>query len=84
MLDDHRQVKVINGIPKVPEGARFKGSDGGQRHGDSAVAFCLAWNAAAFQALKTGRTRWWLAQGAQATLWMTGLVELAMNMIHII
>lgn len=51
MLDDHRQVKVINGIPKVPEGARFKGSDGGQRHGDSAVAFCLAWNAAAFQAL---------------------------------
>lgn len=45
VLDDHRQVKVVNGIAKVPEGARYKGSDGGQRHGDAAIAFCLAWNA---------------------------------------
>jgi phage FluMu gp28-like protein len=45
ILDDHRQVKVVNGIAKVPEGARYKGSDGGQRHGDTAIAFCLAWNA---------------------------------------
>ncbi len=49
VLDDHRQVKVINGIPKVPDSARYKGSDGGQRHGDAAVALCLAWNAAANQ-----------------------------------
>ena len=46
VLDDHRQVKVVNGIAKIPEGARYKGSDGGQRHGDAAVALCLAWNAA--------------------------------------
>jgi phage FluMu gp28-like protein len=46
ILDDHRQVKVINGIPKVPDSSRYKGSDGGQRHGDAAVALCLAWNAA--------------------------------------
>lgn len=49
VLDDHRQVKVINGIPKVPDSARYKGSDGGQRHGDAAVALCLAWSAAANQ-----------------------------------
>lgn len=49
VLDDHRQVKVINGIPKVPDSARYKGSDGGQRHGDAAVALCLAWNAAVNQ-----------------------------------
>jgi phage FluMu gp28-like protein len=49
ILDDHRQVKVINGIPKVPDSARYKGSDGFQRHGDAAVAFCLAWNAAVSQ-----------------------------------
>ncbi len=49
VLDDHRQVKVINGIAKVPEAARYKGSDGGQRHGDAAVALCLVWNAAVNQ-----------------------------------
>ena len=49
VLDDHRQVKVVNGIAKVPEGARYKGSDGGQRHGDAAIAFCLAWNASVSQ-----------------------------------
>jgi phage FluMu gp28-like protein len=46
VLDDHRQVKMVGGVPKVPESARYKGSDGGQRHGDAAVSLCLAWNTA--------------------------------------
>lgn len=54
VLDDHRQVKVINGVAKVPDSARYKGSDGGQRHGDAAVALCLAESAAA----NTSRGDW--------------------------
>lgn len=42
VLDDLRTVVVEKGIPKIPD-KHGKGSDGGQRHGDAAVAFCLAW-----------------------------------------
>ncbi len=45
VLDDHRAIQVVNGIPKVPDAGRTKGSDGGQRHGDSAIACVLAWHA---------------------------------------
>jgi phage FluMu gp28-like protein len=41
-LDDLRCVVVDKGIPKIPD-KQGKGADGGQRHGDAAVAFCLAW-----------------------------------------
>lgn len=41
-LDDHRAIKVIKGIAKVPDTGRTKGRDGQQRHGDSAVAHVLA------------------------------------------
>ena len=41
ILDDHSDVIRHRGIPKVPQGQTRKGSDGGQRHGDTAVAGCL-------------------------------------------
>lgn len=41
VLDDHSDVIRHRGIPKVPQGKTRKGSDGGQRHGDTAVAACL-------------------------------------------
>jgi phage FluMu gp28-like protein len=39
---DLRQVKMVRGVPKVPDDARTTGADGGQRHGDFAVACVLA------------------------------------------
>ena len=36
---------MIKGVPKVPDGAKAKDADGGQRHGDSAVSGALAWYA---------------------------------------
>jgi phage FluMu gp28-like protein len=46
ILDDHRAVRMEKGVAKVPETLRSKGRDGGQRHGDAAVAGALAWYAA--------------------------------------
>ena len=42
ILDDHRALRVEKGIPKIPDGKKALGRDGGQRHGDSAIAACLA------------------------------------------
>ena len=42
ILDDHRALRVERGVPKVPDGKRSQGREGGQRHGDAAVAGCLA------------------------------------------
>ncbi len=42
ILDDHRALRVEKGVPKIPDGKRALGRDGGQRHGDSAIAACLA------------------------------------------
>jgi phage FluMu gp28-like protein len=42
VLDDLRALRVEKGIPKVPEGKKSRGRDGGQRHGDAAVAGCMA------------------------------------------
>lgn len=44
--DDLRQLKLVRGIPMVPDKAKTTGADGGQRHGDVAIAAILA-NAAA-------------------------------------
>lgn len=44
LLDDLRLISMVKGIPRIPDG-RTTGSDGGQRHGDAAVALCLAWQA---------------------------------------
>lgn len=42
VLADHRLITVVKGVAKIPDTARTKGSDGGQRHGDSAIACVLA------------------------------------------
>lgn len=62
VLADHRAVKVDKGVPKVPDGAKTKGADGGQRHGDSAISCLLAWHAngldiAPIEFQSTGETR---------------------------
>ena len=44
-IADHRRVILKNGYPTMDDG-RDKGSDGGFRHGDRAVARVLAWAAA--------------------------------------
>lgn len=44
VIADHRRVVLDKGKPKIDDG-HDKGSDGGQRHGDSAVAGVLAWAA---------------------------------------
>ena len=43
VLRDHQSLSYVNGIIKVPDGHRFKGLDGGARHGDSAIAGALAY-----------------------------------------
>ena len=41
VVADLRCIKMLNGVAKVPDNARVKGSDGKDRHGDSAIALCL-------------------------------------------
>jgi phage FluMu gp28-like protein len=43
ILQDHQALAFVNGIIKVPDDHRFKGSDGFDRHGDSAIAGALAY-----------------------------------------
>lgn len=44
VLSDHRAVQVVNGVPKVPDSGHTSDlKDGGKRHGDAAIAGCLAW-----------------------------------------
>lgn len=43
VLRDHQALAYVNGIIKVPDDQRFKGADGMDRHGDSAIAGCLAY-----------------------------------------
>lgn len=42
ILADHQLLRMERGIARVPE-TRTRGSDAGQRHGDSAIAGALAW-----------------------------------------
>jgi phage FluMu gp28-like protein len=43
VLRDHQALSYVNGVVKVPDDMRFKGSDGLERHGDSAIAGMLCW-----------------------------------------
>lgn len=43
VLSDHQALQYVKGIIRVPEDFRFKGSDGMNRHGDSAVACALGY-----------------------------------------
>lgn len=42
VLADLRLVRMEKGVAKVPEGARTRGSDGKERHGDAAIALAMA------------------------------------------
>jgi phage FluMu gp28-like protein len=42
ILDDHRALRMENGVARVPETTRTTGTAGGQSHGDAALAFALA------------------------------------------
>lgn len=41
LMADLRAIKSVRGVPKVPDDARYKGSDGFDRHGDAAVGLVL-------------------------------------------
>lgn len=43
ILADHQALQFVDGIIRVPRDFRFKGSDGLDRHGDSAVACALGY-----------------------------------------
>ena len=45
IMDDHRAVKKVKGVPCIPDTKRTQGKDKGKRHGDSAVAGLLGWYA---------------------------------------
>lgn len=45
VMDDHRAVKKVKGVPCIPDAKRTQGKDKGKRHGDSAVAGLLGWYA---------------------------------------
>lgn len=42
---DHQALQFVGGIIKVPDDFRFKGGDGLDRHGDTAIGGMLAWYA---------------------------------------
>jgi len=42
ILDDFRAIKKIKGVPRVPVDERTASKRGGKRHGDTAIAKCLA------------------------------------------
>lgn len=54
VLQDHQALQFVNGVVRVPEGHRFKGSDGYDRHGDSAIAGMLMWHASRQQVSAVG------------------------------
>ena len=43
VLEDHRAITLVGGVPKLPKGKTA--SQDGQRHGDAAMALCLAYAA---------------------------------------
>lgn len=45
LMHDLRMIAMEKGVAKVPDNARHKGQDGGQRHGDFAIACCMAYAA---------------------------------------
>lgn len=45
IIRDHQALQYVNGVVKVPDDMRFKGGDGLDRHGDTAIAGMLAWYA---------------------------------------
>ena len=52
ILSDHQALMYVDGIIRVPRDFRFKGSDGFNRHGDSAVAGALMVSRLAYYSFK--------------------------------
>jgi phage FluMu gp28-like protein len=46
VVDDHRAVKLVKGVPKIPDNKINKGTRGESRHGDAAIACVNAYFAA--------------------------------------
>lgn len=51
---DHQALQYVGGIIKVPDDFRFKGQDGLDRHGDTAIGGMLAWYASRQDAVEYG------------------------------
>jgi len=51
---DHQALQYVGGIIKVPDDFRFKGADGLDRHGDTAIGGMLAWFASRQNAVAYG------------------------------
>ena len=45
LVSDLRMIMLVRGVPMVPQGLKADGTDGLPRHGDFAVALCLAYAA---------------------------------------
>ncbi|MFT4099115.1 MAG: hypothetical protein QM651_18490 [Rhodoblastus sp.] len=56
VLKDHQALAYVNGVVKVPDDHRFKGLDGLERHGDSALAGMLLFCASRQGAIEYGYT----------------------------
>lgn len=54
VLQDHQSLQYVDGVIRVPKEFRFKGTDGFNRHGDSAVASALAYFASRQEAEEFG------------------------------
>jgi phage FluMu gp28-like protein len=69
ILNDHRAVQNVNGVPKVPDSGHTRDlKDGLGRHGDSAIAGALAWfaslnSASPIEYMSSGNERGADAQG---------------------
>lgn len=56
VIRDHQALAYVDGVIRVPDDMRYKGEDGLQRHGDTAIAGMLAWYASRQTASAYGYT----------------------------
>ena len=56
VLGDLRQIRLVNGVPKIPDDASREGHDGRQRHADAAIAGMLAYAASRADPIEYGYT----------------------------
>jgi phage FluMu gp28-like protein len=54
IVRDHQALQYTGGVIRVPEDMRYKGADGLERHGDTAIAGILAWYASRQNAAEYG------------------------------
>lgn len=66
VLEDHRAVRLVRGVPRVPEGKTDKA---GERHGDSAIAGLLADYRSRQDVAPIDQGQWAGNQRLGATLW---------------